>query len=233
MGKTPYTGHVKPGKHTIWVERYGYLVGKLDIEVQPGTAATHMINLEKVANGWISVVGKQSKGGKLMVDGKPGCETPCRQETPPGKHKIVVAKEGFEDYKSDLEVGRSAETEVQVAFSARPSRSSAWSTAVMSALFLSGGVYAGLKGKSLDDALAKEIKRGDFVDTRDPRADRGKYWYIGADVLFGLGGLMGAIAAYNFLSHGPDSTGDVETKAIGFAPTGDARGGAFFARGRF
>jgi hypothetical protein len=233
IGRTPYTGHVKPGKHTVWLEREGHLPVKKEIEVQPGTAVSHMIPMEKVAIGWIAVAGKQSRGGRLIVDGKPGCETPCRQEAAVGPHKIEVEKDGFEDYEAKVEVARSAETEVSVNFSPRPPRTAAWSATAISAVFFGAGIYAGLKGKGLKEELENDLGAGQNLDSGDPRGQHGKYWYIGADVMFGVGTLAAIVAAVNFLRSGPDSTGEVESKPIGFAPTGDGRGGLFFTQGRF
>jgi hypothetical protein len=233
IGRTPYTGHVKPGKHTVWLERPGYAVVRKDIDVAPGTATTHMINMEKVQNGWISVAGKQSRGGKLLVDGKPVCDTPCRHEVVPGRHEVEVTKKGFEEYEGEVEVGRSAETEVAVNFSPRPPRSGAWSAAAMSAVFFAGGIYAGTKGKSLKEDIQKDIDLGKPIDTGDPRGQRGKYWYIGANVAFGLGTITAAIATWNFLRSGPDSTAEIETKNVSFVPARDGRGGSLVTGGRF
>jgi hypothetical protein len=233
IGRTPYTGHVKPGKHTVWLERPGYASVRKDIDVAPGTATTHMINMDKVQNGWISVAGKQSRGGKLLVDGKPVCDTPCRQEVAPGRHEVEVTKKGFEEYEGEVDVGRSAETELAVNFSPRPPRAGAWSAAAMSAVFFAGGIYAGMKGKDLKDDLQKDIDMGKPIDTGDPRGQRGKYWYIGANVAFGLGTVTAAIATWNFLRSGPDSTADVETKNVAFVPARDGRGGSLVAGGRF
>ncbi len=233
IGRTPYTGHVKPGKHTIYLERVGHLPAKKEIEVQPGTATSHMIQMEKVANGWISIAGKASKGGRLTVDGKPACETPCRLEIAPGKHEIEVEKDGFEDYEAEVEVGRSSETEVAVTFSPRPPRRGAWSAAAISAVFFGGGIYAGLRGNALKDDLERELAEGRNLDTGDPRGQRGKYWYIAADALFAVGTITAAVAVVNFLRSGPDSTAEIEAKPIGFAPTNDGRGGVMFARGKF
>jgi hypothetical protein len=233
IGRTPYTGHVKPGKHTIWLERPGYAVVRKDIEVAPGTATTHMINMDKVQNGWISVAGKQSRGGKLLVDGKPVCDTPCRHEVAPGRHEVEVSKQGFEEYEGEVDVGRSAETELAVNFSPKPPRGGAWSAAAMSALFFAGGIYAGTKGKDLKEEIQKDIDMGKSVDSGDPRGQKGKYWYIGANVAFGLGTITAAIATWNFLRSGPDSTAEVETKNVSFVPARDGRGGALVAGGRF
>jgi hypothetical protein len=233
IGRTPYTGHVKPGKHTIWVQRQGYQLAKKEIEVQPGTASTHNVALEKVPNGWISVVGKQAKGGRLMVNGAHACDTPCSKEVAPGKHKIVVEKEGFEDYESDVTVERSSDTSVNIAFGERPPRSKAYTTAVLSALFLGAGIYLGLESNKIEDGIRADIRDGKFVNTSDKRKDKGRYYAIGADIAFGLSVLTGALSVINFLSSGPDSVADVEQRQVGLAPFGTAQGGGLAATGRF
>ena len=50
---------------------------------------------------------------------------------------------------------------------------------------------------------------------------------------FGLGTITAAIATWNFLRSGPDSTAEVETKNVGFVPARDGRGGSLVAGGRF
>ena len=62
-------------------------------------------------------------------------------------------------------------------------------------------------------------------DSGDPRGSRGKYWYIGADALFTLSAATAIVAAINFLRSGPDSTAEIETKMVGFVPSGQGRGG--------
>ena len=49
IGRTPYTGHLKPGKHTLWVQKTGYELAQKEIEVLPGTANTHSMPLEVVS----------------------------------------------------------------------------------------------------------------------------------------------------------------------------------------
>jgi hypothetical protein len=233
IGKTPYTGHVKPGKHTIWLEAPGYELGKLDIDAQSGTANSHMITMTEVQQGWIDVVGKQSKGAHMFVDGKPACDTPCRFETAPGKHKVVVKKEGLADYKGELNVERSRVTEVEIAWVLPRPRDGAWKAAVVSALFLGGGIYAALHGRGIKNDIKKDIDNGKFIGTDDSRAQNGKYWYYGADAAFAVAVVAGGLATYGFLAPGPQSSGEPETKRISLAPMGSGLGAGFFAQGRF
>lgn len=233
IGRTPYTGHVKPGKHTLWVQRPGYNISKKEIDVQPGTATTHLVSLERAAVGWLSVLNKESKGGTMLVDGKTVCRTPCQHQVAPGLHKVEVKRDGMEPYQGEVTVDQASETMLNVKFSPQPSRSRAWTTAIISGLFLGGGVYLGLESNKLRDELKRDSKDPvKLTDNNDPRVRRGRYFAIGADVAFGLGALTALTSVISFLSSGPDSTAEVDTRQIGLAPMGSG-GMGFAAAGRF
>ncbi len=233
IGRTPYTGHVKPGKHTIWVEKAGYGSVKQEVEVQPGTATTHMVELSKVAVGWIAVVGKKSRGGKLIVNKQFACNTPCQHEVAPGQHDVVVEQEGMEDYEATLEVKQATQTIVEVQWSPKPPRGRAWTTGVISALFLGGGIYAGLQAKDREDGLKNDIQDGVLVDSNDPRVQEGRLWAIGANVAFGISAITGLMSLYNFIKSGPPSTGELDEKNVAITPVGLPGGAGLFATGRF
>jgi len=95
------------------------------------------------------------------------------------------------------------------------------------------GAYVGHLSSQTKDGLDADIKAGRPVDNTDPRFLRGKLEAIGADVLFGFGALIAISAVATFLSHGPDSTGAVDQKSLGLAPTVGPDGGGLAAWGRF
>jgi hypothetical protein len=233
IGRTPFTGHLKPGKHTIYVERQGFQPLEKTIEVKPGTATQYAWPMEKTKSGWINVAGRESKGARLSVDGKVACTAPCRTEVPPGKRKVLVEKEDMEDYEADLEVAQTSETTVDIQFSPRPPKTRAISTAITAALILGGGFYVGHLAQKNQDSINADIQAGMHIDSSDPRFLRGKIEAIGADVLFGFGAIVGISAIVSFLSHGPESTGAVDQKSLGFAPTANPSGGGVSAFGRF
>lgn len=233
VGRTPFTGHLKPGKHTIYLERLGYLPLEKTIDVKPGTATQLEWPMEKTNSGFVSVVGREAKGGKLYVDGKLACSAPCRTEVAPGKRKIVVEKDGKEDYEAVLDVGRTTETTIDIQFSDRPPLTRAVTSAVVAAAILAGGFYVGNLAQQNEDGLNADIKAGRHVDNDDPRFLRGKIEAIGADVLFGLGAIVGITAIAGFFAHGPDSTGAVDQKSIGLAPSVGPGSGGVSAFGRF
>jgi hypothetical protein len=233
IGRTPFTGHLKPGKHTIYMERLGFQPLEKTIDVKPGTATQYAWPMEKTKSGWINVAGRESKGARLVVDGKLACTAPCRTEVTPGKRKVLVEKEDMEDYQADVEVAQTTETTVDIQFSPRPPRARAISTAITAAVILGGGFYVGHLAQKNEDAINADIKAGMHIDSSDPRFTRGKIESIGADVLFGFGAIVGISAIVSFLSHGPDSTGAIDQKALGFAPTASPDGGGLSAFGRF
>jgi hypothetical protein len=233
IGRTPFTGHLKPGKHTIYVEKQGWGGIERSIEVKPGTATQYNWPLEKSNSGWVNVTGKEAFGARVVVDKKLACVAPCRAEVLPGKRKIVVEKEGMEDYESELDVGRTTETTIDLQFSARPPKTRAISTGVAALVVLGAGAFVGNLSKNNEGSIKADIKAGVPVDNTDPRFLHGKLEAIGADVLYGFGALFAISFVATLLAHGPDSTGTVETKSLGLAPTVGPDAGGLAAFGRF
>ncbi|HEX7508414.1 MAG TPA: PEGA domain-containing protein [Polyangia bacterium] len=242
IGRTPYTGHLKPGKHTLWVQKAGYEVAHKDVEVEPGTANTHTVNLELVSYGTLKAGSKASEGGKLFIDGVQACTLPCEQQLKPGEHVLQVQKEGMENYDGKLTVNRAEATFMDLGYSPKPSRVKAWTEAVFSAAFFAGGIVLGVKGNQVKDEINKDIKDpSKLINTSDSRKNTGRYYYIGADVCLGLGLVTAALATWNFLESGPPSTATLKTTNLAnptsgkfsFAPMDVPNGAGVAARGRF
>lgn len=234
IGRTPFTGHLKPGKHALFVEKMGYKPVRQDIDVLPGTATQHTIKLEKGDNGWLNVAGRGAYGATVSIDKKHACNAPCRSELTPGPHRVVVMKRGYEDYDAEVRVDRSAETTLEVQWSARPSRRGAWTSTALAAAFVGAGLYVGHLSNANRDGLRSDIDAGMSIDSNDPRYSRGKWEAIGADAGYAVGGLFAISAVVSFLSHAPDSTAGLDQRTIGLAPTVSPGGAAGLgAWGRF
>jgi hypothetical protein len=241
IGRTPYTGHLKPGKHTLWVQRAGYETATKEIEVQPGTATTHNVPLEVVAYATFKA-GKSTEGGKLFVDGAQACVLPCEQQLKPGDHVLQVQKEGMENYDGKLTVNRADLTTMDLSYSPKPGRGKAWAEAVVSAGFFAGGIVLGVKGNQIKNDINNDVKdSAKLIGSKDSRTTTGKIYYIGADVCLGLGLVTAALATWNFLESGPPSTATIKTTNIaapapaklGLAPLGVPSGAGLAATGRF
>lgn len=242
IGKTPYTGHLKPGKHTLWVQKAGFEGTRKEIEVEPGTANTHSMNLELVNYGTLRAGSKASVGGKLFINGAPACDLPCEQQLKPGEHALVVRKEDMEDFEGKLTVNRADLTQMDLSYSPKPSRAKAWTEAVFSAAFFAGGIYLGLKGNELKDEIKRDVNDPEkMVRSNDSRKTTGKLYYIGADVCLGAGIITAGLALWNFLEKGPPSTATLKTTnvaspsggKVSFGPMGVPSGAGMAATGRF
>jgi hypothetical protein len=242
IGRTPYTGHLKPGKHKLWVQKTGYEVATKEIDVEPGTATTHTLNLDLITFGTLKAGSKATEGGKLFVDGTQVCMLPCEQQLKPGDHVLQVQKEGMENYDGKLTVNRADAIYMDLSYSPKPSRVKAWTEAVFSAALFGGGIFLGVKGNQVKDEINKDIKdTSKLINTSDTRKNTGKYYYIGADVCLGLGVVTAALASWNFLESGPPSTATIKTTNVtsptggkfSFAPMDVPSGAGLAATGRF
>jgi len=242
MGKTPFTGHLKPGKHTLWLARAGFQTAQKEITVEPGTATTHTIALETVDFARLKAGGADSQGAHLMVDGILACTMPCDQQLKPGEHQIVVQQDGMETYKDKLVVERADEATLDLKFSPKPPKTAAITYAVLSGLSFAGGIYLGVAGKHIKDQIDSDIGNpAKFTNNTDSRRNTGKWYYIGADVAFGVGALTGLLSLWNFLESGPPSTAIVkkvnlagsEPKKVSLVPFSLPDGAGLAAAGRF
>jgi hypothetical protein len=233
IGRTPFTGHLKPGPHTITLERFGWEPLQQTIDVKPGTATQYTMTMKATEKGWVSVTGRGVSGGRLVIDDKLACATPCRAEVAPGRREVRVEHEGMEDYENKLDVGRGIETTIDVQLSPRPPRTKSISTAVVALVLIGGGVFVGHLSQQTKDSINADIAGGQLVDSSDSRFLRGKLEAIGADVLYGLGGIVAITAAFGFFSHGPDSAGLVDHRQISFSPSVGPGGGGVSLSGRF
>jgi len=191
------------------------------------------VALQPSQKGWVAINGRGVSGGRLIIDDKFACATPCRTEVAPGKHAIVVEKKGMEDYESDLETPRGVETSIEVQMSPRPPRTRAITTAVVAALLIGGGAYVGHLSQANHDAIQNDINHNVLVDNNDSRFLRGKIEAIGADVLYGVGAIVAVTAVFGLFSHGPDSTGVADHKQVSFSPTMGPESGGLALWGRF
>lgn len=178
-----------------------------------------------------------------MVDGTLACSMPCERQIKPGDHQIVVQQEGMEPYTSKLAANRADETTLDLQFSPKPPRIKAWSYAVLSAALWSTGIYLGVAGMDIKDQINRDIANTSKLihNNNDSRKLKGEWFYIGADVAFGLGAVTALLSLWNFLESGPPSTATVknvnlavpEPKKVSLVPFGLPDGAGLSAAGRF
>ncbi len=206
IGKTPFSGNFKPGKHKIWIAADGYDEYTEDIEIIAGKTHEIAANLRGAPVGYLNIRGANLERARVSVDGAVVCEKgPCRTPVREGKRTIVVSRSGFKPYRARLELQAKTELTVTPNLVRRPGRADAVVAYIFTGLLAGGatGAYFYAKGLKMDDSMY------------DQRTNI-KY---GAYAGWGLAGVVGLSAIYyTFRDKGPPSTGSVDVKALALTP---------------
>jgi tetratricopeptide (TPR) repeat protein len=221
VGRTPFSGFLQPGKHTVTLEREGYVPQQRTITIDRGKPHRLDFKLDLVDHGWVAVgVNKAAHGARVIIDGKLVCQAPCRVRVAPGAHKLVLDQSGFKKYKGTIEVGRAVETQIGAAMSPAPSRMSAYISFAFSAALLGTGTYFAVKSRAEKQDLERDINgKSKLISSDDPRFNSGWTHAIAADALFALGGITGLLGLYYALrSPGPDSVVELKTRNYAVVP---------------
>lgn len=219
--RTPFSGNMKPGKHTIWVTSEGYDEFSQEIEVVAGETIAINAKLKGSPVGYLTVGGAGIESSKIYADGKVLCKQgPCRRALKEGKHRIVVKRSGYKPYKRTVRIQPKTEMSLKVDLAKKPGRGDALVAFIFGAAFAGGGVFLSLQAQGLYDDLEAEIAAGaPPPDPSDPRFTRGKLFTAGADVAYGIAGITLLTAVYyTFRDKGPKSKGTVDARAVALEP---------------
>lgn len=223
VGRTPYTGHLRPGKRKVIIDRPGFEPYTKDINVIAGK--THVINfmLEKVGHGWLKVTGRTTRGATIKVDGKPftcdNDEYPCRGKIAKGAHKITLEKDGHKTYETDVVVAAAHEVQVAVRLNPKPSRIKAYVTLGVAAAVLGAGIAFGVMSNSRKSDLEDAASKGLIYDSEDSRLTEGKVFAIIANASFAASGLVAALGIYYlFRKEGAESYGETRSRKLAITP---------------
>lgn len=236
VGRTPYSGHLRPGPRKVIVEREGYDPFEREITIVAGK--THVIDfrLERVRHGWIMVSGQTTRGATVTVDGKPlTCMSyPCRGTVAPGEHTVVVERDGYKSYETTVNVARAQEVRARVRLNPKPSRLKSYISFGMAAMLLGGGIAAGVISQDRKNSLEDDISSGVLVDSGDSRYSEGKIAAIVANSLFAVSGVAAILGVYYlFRKVGPDSRGDSVMRNVAISPIIGPNGAALRGEVRF
>ena len=111
--EVPLIAEVKPGKHSIKLSAPGYFEEARDIEVAPGSVAALDIPLRDKP-GHVTI--EASSSAQVSLDGRFVGATPLSQplNVEPGRHLLVVTKNGHRAYSYELDVGRDEQKKISV-----------------------------------------------------------------------------------------------------------------------
>lgn len=119
VGVTPYSGSLTKGKHTIVLELAGY---------DTATVVMNVLRTKKLQEKFIPLV-KQAVPPRIEIttaadqnvfdaevwlDGQQVGKAPIVLTTTPGRHQIIVKKEGFKDYETWIEVKNDEKAQVPI-----------------------------------------------------------------------------------------------------------------------
>jgi hypothetical protein len=221
IGKTPYSGNFKPGKHTFFVSADGYDEFTQEVEVIAGEAHDVEAQLKGAPVGYLNLRGAGIEHSEILVDGKTLCERgPCRKPVKEGTHTVTVRRSGYKPYTTRVDVQARTEISVRASLTKRPGRGDAIAAYVAAGIFTGGGIYLGTRAKSLEKSIKADIAAGDPPpDSNDPRLMKGKIFAIAADATFAVAGVIALTAIYyTFRDKGSPSTGQVDVRAIALQP---------------
>jgi hypothetical protein len=206
IGKTPFSGNLKPGKHKVWISADGYDETVHDVEIIAGETHEIAATLSGSPVGYLDIRGSGLDSARVYVDGELVCErAPCRKPVKEGSRGVVIARSGYKSYRTRVDVQSKTEISIRPNLKKKPGRGDAVVAYIFSAAFLGGATYAYL----YQDKLVMGDKQFD-------RKDQIK---IGAYVGWGLGGVIGLSAIYyTFRDKGPPSTGQIDVRAVALEP---------------
>lgn len=219
IGRTPYTGFLKPGKHKIWVRKTGYSESKKVVDVISGKTHRFHLKLKKLKHGWLTIAGATGYGAQVLLNGKKLCTVPCdRVVVQPGKHRLEIKRKGFKTLKSDVIVRRLRLHTARIKLAQKPSRVSAYVAYGFATAFLAGGIALGYLSKQIEDEIRSDINNV-LVNTSDARFMKGKIFAYIANGMFGLAGIVAIFGVYyTFADRGPKSLIKLYEKRIGITP---------------
>jgi len=232
-GQTPFRSVVDTGTHHLTLERAGFAPEERDVEVDVGAELRLNVPLARVDYGRLRVVASQPHA-RVLVDGEEVGEVPYEGQVSPGSHEVEVEADGMKTFSADVTIERGQLTPMRVRLRPRPGRSAAWTTLILGVGSAGAGLYLGMRGTDLRDQLSAERDAGTLASD-DPRILRGRLFYYGADVAYGLGALLGVFSIYYFLRDPlPDSDGRVlEPRDWALSPSFDRDGAGATLTGRF
>ena len=233
LGETPWHGSLE-GKRTVYLEKEGYEPSEHAIDSSGDRLIVVAVSMaEKVEAapaapapedrpvGYISVAGPDAHRNQVYLDGKVLCERgPCREPVDPGKHTIVVRREGRKSFERRVDLQARTELTVYPKLEKKPSRTDAIVAYALGAVFAGGGLLALDRARDIRDDLRADLAAGTpSVSQEDGRFLEARIWSIAGHATLGIGVVTGALAIYyTFRDKGPASTATVDVKAVAIEP---------------
>lgn len=209
-GRVPHGELIPPGKHRIVVEAPGYRKFTRTVELAASDRIEVAVKLVRVDYGVVKVDANVPEAW-ITIDDRPlglwkRGEPALEAELPAGVHRLTVSADGHKDLHTTFEVPRGQVLPVRAHLIPQYPRGAAWTQAAVAAALLGTGTFLGIQSNQLHDELRADRDAG-HLDPTDPRIDRGRWFSIGANAGFAIGGVFALLSTYNFVKDPyPDST---------------------------
>jgi hypothetical protein len=120
LGRTPFTGRLPSGSHTLIVELDGYVSQVQDINVRRQRRPLRIdVKLSKIDLASIEVVlgragGRpvEAEGARILVDGRDVGAAPDTVQVPAGPHQVEVVLEGYKTFETWVETAEGEKLKV-------------------------------------------------------------------------------------------------------------------------
>lgn len=210
-GVTPFGELVAGGKHTILVEAPGFEPFYREVTMAHGEQKELNVEMVRVKYGFLAV---DSNAPEIAVELDGAAVGAWRSGEPPlkargsaaGKHQLKVTADGRKTYTAEVSIPAGQILPVHVTMIPKYPRGTAWTQAVIGAAFVGAGIYFGTESNRIYDQLEADRAAG-VLEPDDSRVTKGRWYSIGADAGFAIGGVLGIIATYNFVRDPlPDSS---------------------------
>lgn len=201
-GTTPHAELVQPGRHRLSIEAPGYQPFVTEVVLPEGGERRVTARLECVDFGIVRLDANLRKV-QVEVDGQrvgtwSDGDGPLEVRLPAGSHRVSVSSRHSRTLRTELQVQRGKALPVHAQMAPALRRGAAWTQAILSAVVVGASIAAGVESNRLYSELEEDRDAG-VLDESDPRLLRGKAFAIGADVGLLAGGVLGVLAAYNFI----------------------------------
>jgi len=122
LGKTPWSGSLS-GEHKVFIESKGYKPRETSIYPSEGKLGVYWFGLkEEDYLGWLEIK-SNVPGADIYIDDKAAGvykKTPSSGNIKPGKHKIWVTKDGYNEFYTEIEIVRGQTHEVTAQLKGAP-----------------------------------------------------------------------------------------------------------------
>jgi hypothetical protein len=201
-GTTPHGELVSAGPHEVLVEAPGFEPLLAPVMVNHGEQKEMEVAMVRVNYGFVRI-DSNAPEVKVRIDEQPkgvwkaGTE-PLDVQAPSGEHKLTVVADGRKTFEAVVNVPRGQVLPVHVKMIPKYPRGAAWTQAVIGAAFIGAAAYFGNESNKIYDQLQQDRDEG-RLEEGDSRANKGRWYAIGADGGFVVGGVLGVLATYNFI----------------------------------